>query len=310
MKGRCPVTHLRSLSLETPVFDDCVAFYGRFLDRPAQPLQDGGSGVRFGNPADDVPMLELHRGAVPGIRSLTFGAASPAAVEQTAGHLRTRGVPVLSGPAAAAGPAGGTVEMAFEAPEGLRIILRADGSAPPALDERTGRTAERPGFLSHAVLNAADPGRLRDFFVDALGFTVTDWYEGGHLTFLQSDQPQHHCIGVTPGDRPGLHHVAFECGSIDGLMRSVGRMRQAGEEPIWGPGRHGPGGNVFCYYADPSGLVAEFTCELIQIADPGAWTAREWERMPDNANLWRTGGPSPEAIALFQGRGINRSPLP
>ena len=79
-------------------------------------------------------------------------------------------------------------------------------------------------------------------------------------------------------------------------------MQKLGFKPLWGPGRHGPGGNVFCYFEDPSGLVCEFTCELFQIEDEASWIAKEWERTADNGNVWGTGGPSQRAIDLMSGR--------
>jgi catechol 2,3-dioxygenase-like lactoylglutathione lyase family enzyme len=294
MSGICPITHLRSVALETPSFAESVAFYRQFLDiaDPPGPSEDGFQMTRS---ADEPPMLALHPGPSARIRSVTFGVPSSRILEQTLDRLQMQGVAVRASPDI--GPKG-IDHVTITGPEELPIILRVD--TPPSA--ATERMDHRPMFLSHAVFNAADPVRMRDFFVEFLGFTVSDWYEGGHLTFLRCDQPQHHCIGITPGGGLSLHHAAFDCGSVDGVMRSIARMRKAGHEPLWGPGRHGPGGNIFCYFADPSGLVAEFTSDLIQIADTDAWHAHEWPRIPDNANQWQTGGPSPDAIALFQGR--------
>ena len=53
-------------------------------------------------------------------------------------------------------------------------------------------------------------------------------------------------------------------------MRALGRMRRAGHDTIWGPGRHGPGGNVFCYFIDPAGNVIEYTAELIELTETGS----------------------------------------
>ena len=61
----------------------------------------------------------------------------------------------------------------------------------------------------------------------------------------------------------------MDCGSVDALMRGLSRMKALGHEPVWGPGRHGPGGNVFCYFEDPTGFVPEYTCEVIQIPADG-----------------------------------------
>jgi len=34
-------------------------------------------------------------------------------------------------------------------------------------------------------------------------------------------------------------------------MRGIGRLKDAGFETFWGPGRHGPGNNVFAYFVAP-----------------------------------------------------------
>ncbi len=66
----------------------------------------------------------------------------------------------------------------------------------------------------------------------------------------------------TPTD---LNHVADEVPNIDGLMRGTGRVKQNGFDTEWGAGRHGPGNNVFTYFIEPDGFVAEYTTELDRI---------------------------------------------
>lgn len=195
---------------------------------------------------------------------------------------------------------GATVEMSgaelrlFD-PDGTLLRLRHDlgGGAPQA--------SGRPLYISHLVVNSADSERLLAFYRDVLGFRVADAYEKGLLTFLRCDQKQHHCLGISPAPRSGLNHFAMDCGDIDAVMTCVGRMKQTGAEPIWGPGRHGPGGNVFCYFEDPAGFVPEFTCDVLQIEDDDEWLPKIWDRTPANGNVWGTGGPSPRAVALMGG---------
>jgi catechol 2,3-dioxygenase len=42
-------------------------------------------------------------------------------------------------------------------------------------------------------------------------------------------------------------------------------MRDHGHTIEWGPGRHGPGNNVFGYFIDPFGIVIEYTAEVTQV---------------------------------------------
>ena len=160
---------------------------------------------------------------------------------------------------------------------------------------------DRPLYPSHVVINSPDALRLVEFYTKTLGFVVTDAYEKELLTFLRCDQPQPHCIAISPAETAGLNHFALDCRDLDSVMRSVGRMQALGYTPIWGPGRHGPGGNIFCYYQDPDSFVPEFTCDVLQIADPDRWEPKEWPRIPINGNVWGTGGPTPRALELMSG---------
>ena len=66
-------------------------------------------------------------------------------------------------------------------------------------------------------------------------------------------------------------------------MRGIGRLRDAGYPPVWGPGRHGPGNNVFGYFVGPHGGVIEYTAEVEEVGDdykvggPEDW---KWPRGP------------------------------
>jgi catechol 2,3-dioxygenase len=42
-------------------------------------------------------------------------------------------------------------------------------------------------------------------------------------------------------------------------------MRDHGYPVEWGPGRHGPGNNVFAYFCGPEELPLEYTAEMQQV---------------------------------------------
>jgi catechol 2,3-dioxygenase len=77
------------------------------------------------------------------------------------------------------------------------------------------------------------------------------------------------------GDVAGLRGV--DLGGIDSVMRGAGRMRDAGHPIAWGPGRHGPGNNVFAYFVGPDDFVIEYTAEVGKVdanyraREPGGW---------------------------------------
>lgn len=280
------LSRLACVHLDTPSLDASIDFYGRCFGLS---VSDGTEdAVCMTAAADTGATLVLRRSAQARLAGLEFETGSALALSAA----RTAVADLLVEDGLAFGE-GGSVTLLD--PDGTLIRIRRE--APTA----TSAPGDRPEHMSHIVLNSPDTKRLVAFYVERLGFRISDAYERDLLTFLRCDQPQHHCLGIAPGDAAGLNHFAVDCGDIDTLMKSVGRMKQAGYEPIWGPGRHGPGGNVFCYYADPTGLVAEFTCEVLQIEDDAAWTPKVWERTPGNGNVWGTGAPSPDAVAMMAG---------
>ena len=278
------VTSLQRVHLRTPRIEDSVAFYTKGFGLTL--LSDDGQTARFSGARSGVEVLRVTKGA-PGLAGLAFTIPAEemnAALDEFS----------AKGLAPVAAEEGFTVLS----PDGHAFDFVVDQGAPDA----TATDGGLPLFVSHVVMNSLDAPRLTSFFVDDLGFVVADRYERDLLTFLKARQPQHHCIGVSPGEASTLNHFSLDVGSIDALMRSVGRMKKAGFEPVWGPGRHGPGGNVFCYFEDPTGFVAEFTCDVLQIEDDSTWVPKEWPRVPDTANVWGTGGPSPRAVGLMAGR--------
>ena len=237
-------------------------------------------------------MLSLVPGDGHSLEELAFGADGPAYVDGLAASLMARGTELLDGPGPRDEAAGGGYGVTFTDPEGRRVEVSHGLATHP---EKIGEHG--PDRLSHVVLNSTAVYASRAFYVDLLGFKVSDTYERELMTFLRCNQ-LHHCVVLAPGAWTSLNHVAFEVASADKVMRSLGRMRKAGIETIWGPGRHGPGGNVFCYFTDPVGNVIEYTAELLELDED--WEPQVWARTPENADVWGTsGGITPEVIAAM-----------
>src|SRR5262249_2922557 len=79
---------------------------------------------------------------------------------------------------------------------------------------------------------------------------------------------------------------------IDEVMTGAGALIRAGIPPIWGPGRHGAGDNVFAYFLDPDRFVVEYTCEIAQVIDEQAWRPKRWSNDPsDDWGIGKQFGP-------------------
>ena len=122
----------------------------------------------------------------------------------------------------------------------------------------------RPTKISHVVLNSARTDDQVPFFIDVLGFKLSD---STHMMEFLRCSADHHSMAIFRNNGPSLNHVAYELPNIDGLMRGAGRVKRSGFDIEWGIGRHGPGSNVFSYFIEPNGFVAEYTTELDQLDD-------------------------------------------
>lgn len=287
------VVDLRGLILKAPDLETSVEFYEKCwgLERVEHPASDS---VFFKGTGGEPFIFGLEAGDQRGIALLRLKLDSVTDVDTIFEDLKSAGVEILGQPETLPLP-GDYYGFRFIDPDGTSVELSAvaDGAASDTPTE-----GFLPQRLSHMVMNSPDNIALRDFYIRYLGFELADWYEKDVFFFLRCNE-QHHCIGLERGDNSSLNHVAFLVEDLDAMMRFMGRMTNMGFEPLWGPGRHGPGGNCFCYFEDPAGYVLEVTSELIYIPDGEEWVPKEWKFAPENANVWLTGGRTERAIQLM-----------
>jgi 2,3-dihydroxy-p-cumate/2,3-dihydroxybenzoate 3,4-dioxygenase len=157
---------------------------------------------------------------------------------------------------------------------------------------------DRPIELSHVVLNTKDTEAAERFAIDKLGFKLSD--RTRHMHFVRCNSV-HHCIAYARSGTSSLNHIAFDMQSIDAVMRGIGRMRDAGFPPVWGPGRHGPGNNVFGYFIGPHGGVIEYTAEVQRIGDDHkVGKPEDWGWPPGRTDQWGVSNRDNERIAAAE----------
>jgi len=237
----------------------------------------------------------LTEGEVFGIEYVHFSMPNRESMDALHAQAVARGADVLGAPAEFDDWPGG---YGFELldPDNRRLRFRTE-----ARELEPEAEWAKPRKVSHVVLNTPDMEGVQGFYEEVLGFRVSD-YSADQMVFLRCST-DHHAIALVRAHYPSVNHVAFELPSIDEFMRSIGRMKQKGHVPTWGPGRHGPGNNPFAYFVSPSGFVIEFTSEVQQI-DETSHAAQVWPRdVPEKMDQWMTAGPpTPAQRAVMQGR--------
>jgi catechol 2,3-dioxygenase-like lactoylglutathione lyase family enzyme len=286
-----PITHLRHVGIAVPDYGQAVEFYKNAWG--LEPVADDGGVTFFGTPADpEHYVLRVRRDADKRTDLITFGARSAADVDELAQRLGHAGITLDREPGKLGTPGGGYGTRFFD-PDGRLIEVSADVS------ERTFRELEEresiPRKLSHVVVNSTDAIATKAFYEDHLGLRLSDWL-GGLMCFLRSGS-QHHILGVAQAPSVSLNHVSFEMRGLEEYLRGTGRMVRAGHEPLWGPGRHGPGDNTFTYFFDPHDNIVEYTTELQVIEDEENWEPRVFDpQQPETQDQWGFGGSMTETI--------------
>jgi catechol 2,3-dioxygenase len=205
-------------------------------------------------------ILSLHAGPHPSILRIIFDVADRADVERLHAAITKAGTGAVEKPGEITAPGGG-YGFGCQDPEGRNLAFVAE----VADHADRGPLPDRVRKITHVNLNGGDKtDESFRFFTDVLGLRLVD---ESIFWFLRCQNPDHHSIVLGKANGPTLNHIAFEMPDLDSVMRGAGRMRDNGYPIEWGVGRHGPGNNVFAYFAGPEEIPIEYTAEVLQIDD-------------------------------------------
>jgi catechol 2,3-dioxygenase-like lactoylglutathione lyase family enzyme len=264
---------IRSIAIGVPDVESVRAFYRDFGLTETAPRRfataDGGEQLRveraprrtllaLGVGVDDADDLGRAATALAGLRLPSERDASGLVAVEPATGIRVR---LEIEPRVEQKPA---APLAMNAPGSAQ---RVDARSPAVL------RGEPPPVrrLSHVVVGSPDAAASRRFFVEGLGFRVSDEVPAIGASFMRCST-DHHNLLVQPGPFPFVHHTAWEMDDVDAVGRAAAAMVAADPaRHVWGLGRHGVGSNYFWYLRDPAGNFAEYTSDLDVIADDEAW---------------------------------------
>jgi catechol 2,3-dioxygenase-like lactoylglutathione lyase family enzyme len=277
------IGQVRHVGLFTPARHEHARFYRDIwgLDQ----IADTADAIFFRGSSPEQFILSLHRGDKRGLHHIAYAMSDDASVRNAASTLRASGVRVAEDPHTLDTPGGG-FGLRFIDPEG-RCIELSSGVASHSNGWHSKNV--EPRSVCHVVNNTPDLQRITEFYTNILGFRVSDW-SAQQMVFLRSDT-KHHNISFNQAPHVSVNHVAYLVSGVDDVMRGLSNLRKNGFEPQWGPGRHGPGNNIFCYFKDPFGYVAEYTSDIDYIQDDSKHVAKVWPRSPESMDRWGVAAP-------------------
>jgi catechol 2,3-dioxygenase-like lactoylglutathione lyase family enzyme len=255
---------LHHLRRDSPKPEPLARFYGELLGDRVAPLPDGSWLV-----AGRHRRLVIGQGAAGSVPY--FALELQDAAQLSAYRRELRGTEDFASPLLAKGA------FALHDPDGRRVVF--------GLPEDPHGGNGLPGRLQHFVCATQRLPEMLDFY-RSLGMVESDHVlEGQALAavFLRSD-PEHHSFAAfrAPESRPD-HHCYETTGWLD-IRDWADRMAKLKIPLWWGPGRHGPGNNLFFMIEDPDGHKVEFSAELELM--PRATPPRAWPHEQRTLNLW------------------------
>lgn len=281
----CRVRSVRYVALGIPDVKPAADFYEHVWGLERQGESDGAVYLTAASSSEPC-ILRLRPSEDPRVDVVSLVVDSREDVEELASTVAAAGMRLVHEPAALSIPGDGFGFRFFD-PDGRTVEVAAEVArrAPGPID----RSLAVPLGISHVVLNTTDLARAVRFYVDVLGFRVSD-YLADFMVFLRCG-PAHHVLAFTAAPHVSLNHVAYDIADLDLYMRATGRTLRAGYELVWGPGRHGPGNNTFSYFEDPGSFVCEYTTGLQIIDDERAHEPKVFGLSPEEEDVWGTAGP-------------------
>lgn len=273
------LAHLSHLGLAVPDPEATAAFYVENLGlaREGELAPDGAIRLGWGR---GFHALELREG--DGLDHFGFSLPSEAALAELEERLGSHGVAVERREGEGSHPP----LLRVRDPDGQAIELHGpvDRSGEHAADP-----GRRPVRIHHVTLGSADVARQLAFYEEALGFRVSDRMEDVFV-WLRCNH-EHHTIAIVDAERPGLDHYCYEVDSWESFKTWCDELATREVRITWGPGRHGPGNNLFLFFDDPAGNRIELSAEMERFWDEEAeYRGRTWAITDRTLNLW---GPMP-----------------
>ena len=222
-----PVSRVSHATFETPDLERQIEYYSRVMGLSL--LSKSAKHVIFGGPAGQE-VISFVAGDTNKCVSLTFQTHPNVDFSAIAKQLEKNGLasqkrsditPFIR------------EAMAFTDPKGTQIELFSEHGPTPIPRLTSGIS---PLKLGHVAFSVPSAKLITDFYVETLGFRVSDWIED-LFAFLRCG-PDHHTVNFLNGADTFMHHIAYELKDWAHLLTACEVLGREKQPIIWGPGRH------------------------------------------------------------------------
>jgi catechol 2,3-dioxygenase-like lactoylglutathione lyase family enzyme len=147
-----------------------------------------------------------------------------------------------------------------------------------------------PIEVGHVVFFTDRLAEVERFYVEKLGFCVSDRYPGRAVFLRCAEEGGHHDMFLLqpPSPKRGLNHVAFAVRDVHEVFGGGMHISRCGWETEIGPGRHPISSAYFWYVKNPAGALAEYYSDEDQL--DGNWEPQDFQQSPEAFAEWAVVG--------------------
>ncbi len=270
------------IGLRVPDVAATADFYGRVLGLAVHAELPGG-GLRLGW-GTGHHVLDL----LPGEKALDhfgFEVRDTDEIDHLRGRFEAAGLEVTDlDPDFLDHPLPGSHGIVVIDPDGNTVHFHG---AVQRQGENAADTGRRPIKFQHITLSTVDVGQMVAFYVGLAGFRISDQLADARFCWLRSNRDHHTLAVVDTGVQGGIDHYSYDLSEWEDFKAWCDRLTDEDVDVAWGPGRHGPGNNLFVFFDDPAGNHIELSAEMEKFHDDRAtYVPRSWESVPNSVNLW------------------------
>jgi 2,3-dihydroxybiphenyl 1,2-dioxygenase len=234
---------------------------------------------------DRKQRIVIDRSLPEGARFFGWEVADAAALDQLAARLEKHQVKVVAEPQALADARRVARLISFSDPVGNRLeaFYGAEIDDTPFSPGRSisgFRTG--PLGLGHAVLTVENIDAVMPFYVDLLGFGLSDYITKPFRAYFFHINARHHSLALIETGKNGMHHLMVELFSLDDVGQSYDVALTQADRVSVTLGRHTNDLMTSFYCQSPSSFMIECGWGGREI-EPATWQPIE---MYDGPSLW------------------------
>jgi 2,3-dihydroxybiphenyl 1,2-dioxygenase len=234
---------------------------------------------------DRKQRIVIDRAMPEGTRFFGWEVTDAAALDQLAARLEKHQVHVVAEPETLADARGVGGLISFRDPAGNRLeaFYGAEIDDTPFSPGRSisgFRTG--PLGLGHAVLTVENIDTMMPFYVDVLGFGLSDYMMKPFRAYFFHINARHHSLALIETGRNGMHHLMVELFSLDDVGQSYDVALGQPDRVNVTLGRHTNDLMTSFYAKTPSSFMIECGWGGREI-EPSTWQPFE---LKDGPSLW------------------------